>query len=277
VDIADPLPRKGYRLGEFIAARQRVSTWRGRRPNRAITEDLDERDGSGHGVCVDFRTIASLLARVELFAELDEGTRLALASQAGRRVVERGQAVFWQDEPGDAMFVLLEGAVKLVVRSKDGELVELVRHDPPACFGELAVLDGGPRSASAEAVERSTLLVVTRAELLQLLHSKEEAAEALLRSLGTMVRRTTQQVTDLAFLTLQGRVAAKLLELARTAGEGAARTPRVTQVELATMVGGARQSVNQALKSLEARGYIRPAGRAVEILQPQQLRRLAGG
>jgi CRP-like cAMP-binding protein len=125
-------------------------------------------------------------------------------------------------------------------------------------------------------VERSTLLVVTRAELVRLLRSEEQVAEALLRSLGRMVRRTTDQVTDLAFLSLQGRVAAKLLELAGPAGQGAARTRRLTQLELATMVGGARQSVNQALKSLEARGYIRVAGRAVEILDPEQLQRLAG-
>jgi CRP/FNR family transcriptional regulator, cyclic AMP receptor protein len=200
---------------------------------------------------MDQRTIASLLARVEPFGELDEGTRLDVAGRAGRRVVGRGQIVCWQGEPGDSMFVLLDGAVKLVVHSKDGELVELVRHQPPASFGELAVLDGGPRSATAEAVERSTLLVVTRAELLRLLRSEEQVAEALLRSLGRMVRRTTYQVTDLAFLSLQGRVAAKLLELV---GQRAGRTRRLTQAELATMVGGARQSVNQALKSLEARG-----------------------
>jgi CRP/FNR family cyclic AMP-dependent transcriptional regulator len=223
---------------------------------------------------VDPRAIASLLAEVEPFGELDEGTRLEVAGRAGRRVVERGQVICWQGEPGESMFVLLNGAVKLVVRSKDGELVELVRHQPPASFGELAVLDGGPRSATAEAVERSTLLVVTRAELLRLLRSEEQVAEALLRSLGGMVRRTTHQVTDLAFLSLQERVAAKLLELA---GPGGARTRRLTQVELATMVGGARQSVNQALKALEGRGYIRVAGRAVEILDPQQLHRLAGG
>jgi CRP/FNR family transcriptional regulator, cyclic AMP receptor protein len=225
-------------------------------------------------VHVDPRTIASLLAKVEPFGELDEGTRLEVAGRAGRRVVERGQVICWQGEPGESMFVLLEGAVKLVVRSKDGELVELVRHQPPASFGELAVLDGGPRSATAEAVERSTLLVVSRAELLRLLRSEEQVAEALLRSLGGMVRRTTHQVTDLAFLSLQERVAAKLLELA---GPGGVRTRRLTQVELATMVGGARQSVNQALKALEGRGYIRVAGRAVEILDPQQLHRLAGG
>jgi CRP/FNR family transcriptional regulator, cyclic AMP receptor protein len=228
-------------------------------------------------VGVDPRTIASLLAEVELFGELDDSTRLAIAGRAGRRVVQKGQVVVWQDEPGESMFVLLEGAVKLVVSSKDGELVELARLVAPASFGELAVLDGGPRSATVEAVERSVLLVVMRAELLRLLRADEKVAEALLRLLGAMVRRTTRQVTELAFLSLQGRVAAKLLELADQVGQGPARTSRVTQVELATMVGAARQSVNQALKSLEARGYIRAAGRAVEILDPQSLRRLAGG
>ena len=228
-------------------------------------------------VVVDPRTIASLLAKVEPFGELHVGTRMAVAERAGRRVVERGQVIFWQDEPGESMFVLLEGVVKLVVRSRDGELMELVRFVAPAAFGELAVLDGGPRSATAEAIERSTLLMVTRAELLRLLRADEQVAEALLRSLGMMVRRTTQQVTDLAFLSLQGRIAAKLLELAGPAGQGVARTRRVTQGELATMVGAARQSVNQAVKALEARGYIRGIGRAFEVLEPQELRRLAGG
>jgi CRP/FNR family cyclic AMP-dependent transcriptional regulator len=226
---------------------------------------------------VDPRTIASRLAEVELFGELDAGTLEAIAERARRRTIERGQVLFWQDEPGESMFVLLEGAVKLVVSSRDGELVELARLVAPASFGELAVLDGGPRSATAEAVERSTLLAITRSEVLRLLRAEERVAEALLRLLGSMVRRTTRQVTELAFLNLQGRVAAKLLELADPSGKGPARTRRLTQVELATMVGGARQSVNQALKSLEARGYIRATRRAVEILDPQSLRRLAGG
>jgi CRP/FNR family cyclic AMP-dependent transcriptional regulator len=227
-------------------------------------------------VGVDPRKIASLLAEVELFGELDDSTLLAIAGRARRRVIDRGQVLFWQDEPGESMYVLLEGAVKLVVSSRDGGLVELARLVAPASFGELAVLDGGPRSATAEAVERSTLLAITRTEVLRLVHSEEQVAEALLRLLGTMVRRTTRQVTDLALLSLPRRVAAKLLELADPVGEGPARTRRFTQVELATMVGAARQSVNQALKALEARGYIRTAGRAVEILDPQSLRRLAG-
>ena len=223
---------------------------------------------------MDANTAAMLLGRVEPFRGLDEQARLAMVEHATRRVVDKGQMVCWQDDPGDAMFVLLEGSVKLVVCSRDGELIELHRHDAPATFGELALLDGGPRSASAEAVVRSTVLVVTRPELLALLRNNDQVAEALLRTLGAIVRRTTRQISDLAFLSLQGRVAAKLLDLTPS---GQARTRRITQVELATMVGGARQTVNQALRSLESRGYIRSAGRMFEILDREQLRRLAGG
>ena len=215
-----------------------------------------------------------LLGRVEPFQGLDEGARLTMVEHATRRTVDRGQMVFWQDDPGEAMFVLLEGSVKLIVCSRDGELIELHRHVAPATFGELALLDGGPRSASAEAVERSTLLVVTRAELLRLLRAEDQVAEALLRTLGTIVRRTTRQVSDLVFLDLQGRIARQLLALAVEDGQ-TAHTRRVTQVELATMVGGARQTVNQALRSLESRGYIRAAGRSFEILDRERLELLA--
>jgi CRP/FNR family transcriptional regulator, cyclic AMP receptor protein len=216
---------------------------------------------------------ASLLGRVEPFRVMDEQARLAMVDQAGFRVVDKGQMVFWQGEEGDAMFVLLDGAVKLIVRSRDGEVMELHRHDAPATFGELAVLDGAPRSASAEAVERATLLVVTRRQLLHLLRDDEQVAEALLRTLGEIVRRTTRQVSDLAFLDLQGRVAAKLLDLVEPAQD---RTRPVTQVELARMVGGARQTVNQVLRSLQSRGIILAEGRSFVILHAEKLRRLAG-
>ena len=219
---------------------------------------------------------AAVLARTELFGGIDEVTQRRIAGHVAERVVDRGQCVFVQDEPGDRMYVLAEGVVKLFVSSRDGGMVELVRHRPPATFGEVALLDGGPRSASAEAVERSTLLVVTRAELLHLLRAEDQVAEALLSTLGAMVRRTTRQVSDLVFLDLQGRIARRLLALA-TEGDRLPRTRRVTQAELASMVSGARQTVNQALRSLESRGYIRSAGRVFEILDRDQLRRLAGG
>jgi CRP/FNR family transcriptional regulator, cyclic AMP receptor protein len=224
---------------------------------------------------VNLQEKAAVLARTELFKGVDDAARRLIAERVGERVVERGRSVFVQGEPGDRMYVLAEGAVKLYVSSREGGIVELARHQPPASFGEVALLDGGPRSASAEAVERSVLLVVIRAELLRLLRSEEKVAEALLRALGTMVRRTTRQVTDLVFLDLRGRVARQLLLLAEDGNGAGAVTHRVTQGELATMVGGARQTVNQALKALESSGYIRTAGHAVEILDRDQLQRLA--
>jgi CRP/FNR family transcriptional regulator, cyclic AMP receptor protein len=223
---------------------------------------------------VDLQHRAGVLARTELFGGIDEAARRRIAEHVAERVVERGQCVFTQDEPGDRMYVLADGAVKLFVASRDGGIVELVRHRPPATFGEVALLDGGPRSASAEAVERSTLLVVTRTELLHLLRAEDQVAEALLSTLGAMVRRTTRQVSDLVFLDLQGRIARRLLALA-TEGDGLPRTRRVTQAELASMVGGARQTVNQALRSLESRGYIRADGGGFEILDRERLELLA--
>jgi CRP-like cAMP-binding protein len=223
---------------------------------------------------LDASKAASLLGKVEPFLALDEGARLTMVEHATRRVVDKGQMVFWQDEPGESMFVLLEGLVKLVTVSRDGDLIELYRHSAPAVFGELALLDGGPRTASAQAVERSVLLVMTRAELVALLRSDDRVAEALLRTLGAIVRRTTRQVSDLAFLDLQGRVAGQLLALAGD-GRGPARTRQVTQAELASMVSGARQTVNQVLRSLEARGYIRSNGRSFQILDRERLERLA--
>jgi CRP-like cAMP-binding protein len=222
---------------------------------------------------VDLQHRAAVLARTELFSGIDLATRRRIAEHVAERVVERGQSVFTQGQPGDRMYVLAEGAVKLFVSSRDGDIVELVRHRPPATFGEIALLDGGPRSASAEATEPSTLLVMTRAELVALLRAEDQVADALLRTLGTIVRRTTRQVTDLAFLDLQGRVARQLLVLAGD-GDGTARTA-VTQAELASMVSGARQTVNQALRSLESRGYIRSAGRSFQILDRERLEHLA--
>ena len=222
------------------------------------------------------RQIAALLAQTDLFGVLDEQTLEQLAARTRVRAVDKGQTIFVQDEPGDRMFVLAEGAIKLVVRSAQGEVVELARHWPPATFGEVALLDGGPRSASAEALERSTLLVVTRDDLIGLLRADRQVVDAVLKSLGTMVRRADRLATDLVFLDLPSRVARRLLELAEGSAGASPRTRRVTQTELANMVGGTRQSVNLALRTLEERGCIRLVGLTIELLDPDELRRRAG-
>jgi CRP-like cAMP-binding protein len=224
---------------------------------------------------MDINQIVELLGRTELFGALDEATRQQIARGASQTTFAKGQTIFVQDEPGDRMFLLAKGAVKLVVRSRHGEVVELARHWAPAVFGQLALLDDGPRSASAEAIEPSVLVGIHRGKLIDLLRSDLRLVDGLLRSLGDLVRRANRQTTDLVFLDLQGRVARKLLELAEApGGDGAAlRHRHFTQTELAHMVGGARQTVNLALRSLEERGLIRVSSGSIEILELEQLRR----
>jgi CRP/FNR family transcriptional regulator, cyclic AMP receptor protein len=219
---------------------------------------------------VEPHQVVDLLARSQLFSALDEPDLRQLAGRWVQRVFARGATIFVQEELGDRMFVLAKGVVKLVLRSAQGSTIELVRHRPPAVFGEVAVLDGGPRSASAEAVEHSTLIVVPREELIRLLRSDGRVAEAMLRSLGSMVRRATHQTGDLAFLNMQARVARKVLALASEAGT---TTPPVTQQELASMVGGTRQTVNLVLRRLEQEGDIGVAGKTIRILDHQALQR----
>ena len=239
---------------------------------------------AGNGVpslgteAMDTDQVTELLGRTELFRPLDERSQREVAAVATQTAFAKGQTIFVQDEPGDRMFVLAEGAVKLVVRSRHGEVVELARHRPPAVFGEVALLDGGPRSASAEAIEPSLLLGIARAKVIELLRSDSGVVDALLRSLGELVRRANRQTTDLVFLDLQGRVARKLLELAEAPGTsgGTVLDQRAfTQTELAHMVGGVRQTVNLALRSLERRGLIRVSEGKIEILELDRLRRRA--
>jgi len=222
--------------------------------------------------------IAKLLGETEIFKVLDPPTLHALAESVLVRTFDKGQSICVQDDPGDRMYVLAEGVVKLVVHSPRGEVVELVRHWPPGTFGELAVLDGGRRTATAEAVERSTLIVITRDDVLKLLRSNADVAEALLRSLGALVRRADRQATERVFLHLPGRVAAQLLELndaARPDNPPRSKAHRTTQTELAQMVGATRQSVNQALRQLEERGLIRVTAKGIEIVDLAGLRRRA--
>src|ERR671930_330574 len=144
---------------------------------------------------MDTASVVRALGDVELFGSLDQPLLQELAARVGTqdRHVPRGATVFVQGERSDRMYLLAQGAVRIFFRSQDGRVIELVRHRPPAVFGEIALLDGGERTATAEAIEDSLLLP---------LQSRADVLDALLRPLGRMVRRTPRQLTDLVFLDL---------------------------------------------------------------------------
>lgn len=221
-----------------------------------------------------------LLAKTKLFSYLEADGLRQLAGRAILRRYRRGEVVFREGDPGNWLFVVASGRMKVVVTSAEGDEMVLAALAPPDTFGELALVDGGVRSATVEAVEASTLLVLTRTAFLDVLHEHPSLVEGLLESLGGLIRRLTDQTSDLVFLDLPGRVAKLLLGLA---GESEAQpaTEHVidvsfTQTEIANMVGGSRQSVNQILRTFESAGYIETVGHSIRILRADTLRRRAG-
>ncbi len=219
---------------------------------------------------------AALLRNSRLFVGIDERGLAHLAERASRRSFGRGETIFREGDAGDTLYVIAEGGVKVWVSSGDGSEMVLATLRSPDAFGELSAVDGEGRSASATALEPTVLVSLDRETLLDAVHHHAGVADGMLRGLGGLARRITEQASDLVFLDLAGRVAKTLATLAdrdgRVDGDAIVLPLPLTQTELAEMVGGSRQSVNQILKSFEARGYLALQGREARILNPEALR-----
>lgn len=229
---------------------------------------------------MDHDQAAELLAKTRIFGEIDEDSIRRLAERATQRTYSKGQLIFHQGDLAGSFFVMREGLVKVFVTSEDGDEMVLVTLRPPDTFGELSLLDGSDRSASAEALEPTTVVELNRATFLDIVRSTPHMTEALLVSMGAVLRRLTEQAADLVFLDLHGRVAKLLMNMADEHGnehkDGIELDVKLTQTDIAAMVGGSRQSVNQILRSFEEREYLELQGKTMLIKQPDRLRRRAG-
>jgi CRP-like cAMP-binding protein len=223
---------------------------------------------------------ASLLAATPLLAGLEPSELLELAGHARQRIFPQGHYVFRQGEAGDALFVILAGSVRVTWAppggSETGREVALATLGPPDVFGELALIDGGPRSVSVQALESTRVLTLGRATLLDLMVRNPDVGERLLRSAGELVRRTVDQAGDLVFLDLPGRVAGLLLRMIEKDGTGhSGPVPldfKTTQSDLAASVGGSRHSINQILGHLVQGGYVEVDGRTLVVKDLEGLR-----
>jgi CRP-like cAMP-binding protein len=191
----------------------------------------------------------------------------------------RGDYIFREGDAGDSLFIVVDGQVKLQVSSHGGDVAVLTTVAKPDCFGELAFLDGGPRSTSARALTDLMLVEIPRTSLLALVQQEPKVLDTLLRILGGRLRRLTEQIADASFLDVGGRLAKLLLTLAN-AQHGAPSSQStdlaLTQTDLANMVGGTRQTVNRILSDLEQRDVIHLDGHILVIRRPDVLRRRAG-
>ena len=225
-------------------------------------------------------TAKDLLRATELFRGLGDGALAALGEGASRRSLSRGEIVFREGDEGEALYIVIDGSVKVSVSSQQGEDLVLTTLGPGDAFGELPLIDEGPRSASAVALSPTILLALDRRTLLDAAQRDPQLLDGLLRSLGRLVRRLTEQAADLVFLDLHTRVAKLLLRMAEKEAateDGVVILDKtLTQTDLAEMVGGSRQSVNQALHALEHRGFIEVRGREIRVVKMQELAQRAG-
>ena len=197
-----------------------------------------------------------------LFRQANDATIAALADALRIQRFRRAETIFHQDDPGDALFILASGSVKVVLPSNEGAEPAIVAIlGPGEFFGELALLDGAPHSATIVAMEPTETLVLNRVAFLALIDSQAGLRRELLASLAGEIRRLTGHVEDLHFLDLPARLASRIVRLAATqapAVRGEVRIPwPYTQSELAGMIGGSRQSVNRLLAELADEGLVR--------------------
>lgn len=191
----------------------------------------------------------------------------------------RYRVIFSEGEPADRLYVIQSGMVKLGHKTLDGKENLLSIMGPSEIFGELSILDPGPRTSTATAITDVRAIVIDRPAVQHLLRTRPEIAEQLLQLTARRLRRTNAMLTDLVFTDVPGRVAKALLELAERFGDlesGLVWVPHeLTQVEIAQYVGGSRETVNKALNDFAQRGWLRLADKSVLILNIECLARRA--
>lgn len=224
------------------------------------------------------RSAADVLGSTEIFGGLDDAALARLAAASRPRSYRRGQFIWYQGDPGDTLLVLCDGQVKVVLGSEAGEETVLVTLGGCEVLGEIAVLDGAARSASVVAMEPTSGLLLTRETVLDVMAKHPVVLDAMLRALGRLVRRLTEQAGDLVFLDLGGRLAKLLLRLAEdrpTTSEGVVLDSGLSQSDIAAMVGASRPAVNRVLHVLAARGLITVNGQLIVLHDLAELRRRA--
>jgi CRP-like cAMP-binding protein/class 3 adenylate cyclase len=223
----------------------------------------------------------ALLAKVPVFAGLPEDERERLGSLLRSRRYTRGEVIFLEGDQGTALCLIAEGRIRIQLTGSDGREVVISVYGPGEIVGELALLDGEPRSADAIAQDALRVYWLQREDFAAFLDNHPRAAMTMLASLSRRLRHTTRVVQDATFNDVPARLARVLLDLAAGNGQasdnGVRIELRLTQGELAAMVGASRETVNRALRAFEQRGLIGWEASRIIINQPEQLRARAEG
>jgi len=220
---------------------------------------------------------ARILATSELFQSVPQATLLALLDRATFRALPQAAPLFLQNEEESSLYVVLAGEVRIVASSQEGHALFHRLIGVGEVFGEIALLDGGPRTAGAIAHQDAELLCIDRRSFLAFMEANPGVAIRLAATLAARIRSTSGLLEDAIFLSARDRVAKKLLELARQRGrDGSSQCmlEDLTHETLAAMTGLHRVSVTNQLKELERGGLLRLARRTVHIVRLAELEAL---
>jgi CRP/FNR family transcriptional regulator/CRP/FNR family cyclic AMP-dependent transcriptional regulator len=217
------------------------------------------------------------LERVALFAELDAASLQHLAQVMRRRSFRAGEAIFHRDDPGQVLYVIRDGHVRIRLTSAEGQEIALAVFGPGESFGEMAILDNQPRSADAIAIDKVEVYALQRQDFVTVIGSHPEIAIEVMKGLSKRIRLGNQMIEDLIFLDVYGRVAKKLLELSKEHGveteDGVRIDMRLTQQEIASMVGASRESVNKVMGYFTDKSYISTDKHKITILRIADLQK----
>jgi CRP-like cAMP-binding protein len=220
--------------------------------------------------------VVEALQRVPLLAGQSAAQLAAIAQLARRQRFKRDDVIYVEGDPADALYVIVSGQVRVRVTSPEGRQVVVLLLQAGESFGESALLDGAPRTATIEAAEPTEVIVVSREDFLRLSTQSPQIVMGLLRVMARRLRETETLAAEMAFLGVAPRLAKKLLALAEAHGR---RTPagitldlRLTQQDLAAMIGATRESVNKQLTLFREQGLLAIDRQQITVLQPKKLR-----
>jgi len=213
-----------------------------------------------------------VLEKCTLFSSLDEKARSEIAAHAVPRTFSAGDSICRLGDHGDSMMAVVFGTVRISLSTVRGKEIILADLQPGELFGEIALLDGRPRSANARALTNCQLMVLARRDVLPFLGSNPAACMKLMEILCARIRRSDERMADIGFFNLPVRLA-KILLSYQPHGRGATKLS-LSQSELAEMTGGTREKVNRCLRDWQRRGVLELKNRWTIILKPEVLREL---
>ena len=214
-----------------------------------------------------------VLRNHSLFGSLPPAAIKHLGSYMKKRTLPRGSTIFAKGDPGTSMMGVLTGSVKISVPSADGRDIVLNIIHEDEIFGEIALLDGHPRTADATAMTDCELMVIERRDFIPFLRSQPDLTIQIIETLCSRLRRTTEQVQDVTFLNLPTRLAKALLRLTADAERESATSRKVTitQREISQIIGRSRESTNKQLRIWAKHGWVRLERGAVTVLRRDKL------